>query len=787
MFGLILRLLAVYVATAAILLYLSRRWVLPLRLAPAVCLALVPFLLTGKAVFTGGVLAPVDLTYNANPLRAHRDALGVGPTENPMLSDVVYQGIPWQSAVRRAIASGRVPLWNPFVLAGEPLLAVQQHSTLHPSVWISFLLPLAQGWTLAMTLRVFLALLCAYLFFRELGGGEVPALFGACAWAFSDFLVFFLGYPLNLSLAPLPLLLLGLRRLARAPGRGSAGVTLAALLLMTTAGHPETLLHAVAGAGIYFLFELAWAGRGSRRRSLVLAALCGVLALGVSAVLFLPFREAAVHASEYRMRADWYAHSQRSVSLPVSLERSIKNLVPYAFGSYRHGGEKSEFAGAAGYAGALLLPLALAGFFAPRRERWPLLIVGFLGLSAWARLPVVNDAICALPLFDLALNEYLVVWGTLAIAALAVFGIELLAAGGRHSLVAACSGLVLAAIGLLYVHARPNLLALPVAERRSLLALQVVPVVLLGVGAFAFRGALARKALPAALLTLLLLERTAEKGGFYPTAPDRAFFAALPFLDGIPRGEPYRVTALSYSFIPNIAALYGLEDVRGYEAMTFAPLTETYPLWCVAQPVWFNRVDDPTKPFLSFLNVRYVIASRGQEPPPGWRILSEEPGGRLLENPDALPRVFVPRWVSREADVARQRERLFAIRDFAAEGVVEGPSAPPAENGSAQVRITSYEAARMELDVDAREKSLIASSVTAWPGWRLTVDGLAQPLSAYNRAFLAFEVPPGHHRVVLRYWPRSFVQGLWISGFSLLSAIVFFAWPRRGSAAIGGT
>ena len=93
--------------------------------------------------------------------------------------------------------------------------------------------------------------------------------------------------------------------------------------------------------------------------------------------------------------------------------------------------------------------------------------------------------------------------------------------------------------------------------------------------------------------------------------------------------------------------MYGLEDVRGYEAMTLERLTETFPLWCVPQPVWFNRIDDPTKPFLSFLNVRYVIAPVGHSPPPGWNVLAEDGSLRLLENPAALPRAFVPRWIVR--------------------------------------------------------------------------------------------------------------------------------------------
>ena len=76
---------------------------------------------------------------------------------------------------------------------------------------------------------------------------------------------------------------------------------------------------------------------------------------------------------------------------------------------------------------------------------------------------------------------------------------------------------------------------------------------------------------------------------------------------------------------------------------------DTFPLWCVAQPVWFNRIDDPTRPFLSFLNVRWVLTEPSFPPPAGWPVLAEADGLRLLENPAALPRAFVPRTRSRRA------------------------------------------------------------------------------------------------------------------------------------------
>jgi hypothetical protein len=257
-------------------------------------------------------------------------------------------------------------------------------------------------------------------------------------------------------------------------------------------------------------------------------------------------------------------------------------------------------------------------------------------------------------------------------------------------------------------------------------------------------------------------------------------------LEAIPRKAPERMTAVDYTFIPNIAAMYEVEDVRGYEAMTFAPLVETFPLWCVAQPVWYNRVDDPTKPFLSFLNVRYVFAPRHHTPPEGWKSLYSGEEGQLLENPNALERAFVPRLLQYEPDPSRQVAALQGIGDFARQGVVGEktpagtPGGDPVQNGEALVRILSYEPQRLTLEIRAKQTAVVATSITAWPGWKLTVDGVSSPLLPYNRAFLAFRVSPGLHTAVLRYWPDSFVAG---SVISLVTLVVSLLLLRRRRAA----
>jgi hypothetical protein len=782
LFLLVLRLLAVYFATCALAFFLANRFVSRIRPGVAVLLALGPFVLTGKAMLTAGVYAPLDIAYQAHPLAARRAEMGIEGTRSPILGDVISQFIPFRKAVRDAVKNGRLPLWNRYVLAGEPLLANTQPAVLHPGTVIGFLLPLAQAWTFEMTLRHFLALLAMYLFLREVGLRELPSLLGGIGWCFCDYLVFFAGWQHSAAAPPFPLLLLALRRLAREPGRRSVALTVAVLVLIVTAGHPETLLHSVSAGGVYFLFELAFAVRGRRLRPVLLSLVAGVLALGLSAVLLLPLVEALPHTAEQLIRSRWYAHVDKSVSVPESLRRSIPNVVPYAFGVSGKGRGAIGFGEPAAYVGAVLLPFALLGLLSRRPEKWAVLALTFLGLAMWARLPVVTDVVSSLPIFDLGLNERMTFLGAFGIAALAALGAERLEEKRDFLLLAAVLATT-AVVLFLYVEVRPTLIRLEMPQDflRGRLLIQLVPLAVLA-GAFLL---LRKRPVPVLALAVLLLlvERGLEGGGLYPTFPNRAFYPPLPVLDPIPRTAPYRFTAVGFTFIPNISTLYDLEDVRGYEAMTFQRLTETFPLWCVPQPVWYNRVDDPTTPFLAFLNVRWVLAPDGWNPPRGWKHLSEGDGVRLFENPHALARAFAPRKVREIEDEAGQREALGSIPDFADQGIVgkksTGLDRGWRENGVADVRIDSYQPQRLDLSIDARSDVIVGTSIPRWPGWKLEIDGRRARLLAYNLAFLGFAVEPGRHRVVLRYRPDGFVAGSAISLATAATCVVGMLATRR--------
>lgn len=779
---LVLLSLAVYGGTAALLLAAAHRWVRPLQRKIALLLALAPLLLTGPATLRGAVYAPLDINFLFEPLMAHRPEADIVWVQTPVISDVAFSMIPWQKAVREHFRNGRAPLWNRFVLAGEPLLAVQQSGALHPFTWAGFLLPLAQSWTFQMSARLLLAVLSAYLLFRDLGCREPAALLGALGWGLSDFLVFYVGYTVGNAIAPFPLLVLGLTRLVRDADRRAVALTVIALVLITTAGHPESLLFSVTGAGLWFLFLLGFAGPRNRVRPLLLSLAAGALTLGLMAVQLLPMAEVLPHTWEQALR-ELGADETKSVAPRESASRAATFLVPYAHGESGHGQLHKGYGVPGAYAGAILLPLAVCGLFGRERIRWALLALGLFGLAMWARLALVTDALAALPLFDIAVLDYLVWLAAFAACALAALGADRLLAGEGRGAFLAGAALALAGILAVFFAFEPAMRQLDMPEDylRERLLLAVVPLGLGMILAAAFlRRAPARAlaaVLAAALLALLAVPRVLEAGGVYPVCSARALSLRLQFLEAIPLGTPVRMVALGEMFVPNVSALYELEDVRGYESMTLLPLVETFPLW-TSPGSWYNRVDDLDKPFLSFLNVGYAIVPLGYPPPPGWTLRSRDKNADLLQNTRVLPRAFAPASIRAEPGAGARLALLASIQDFSRQGVIGSPAGAWLPNGRARVEIASYQAQAMVLDVEAQEETIVGTSIPAWPGWKAKLDGAAiEPLS-YNHAFLGFRVPKGAHRLTLRYFPGGFALGAAISLLTLAVAIVLLLLRR---------
>ena len=71
------------------------------------------------------------------------------------------------------------------------------------------------------------------------------------------------------------------------------------------------------------------------------------------------------------------------------------------------------------------------------------------------------------------------------------------------------------------------------------------------------------------------------------------------------------------------------------------------------------------------------------------------------------------------------------------------------------VRITTYEPNKLTYDVNSGKGGVIVFSEIYYPGWTATVDGVEQELGRVDYVLRALQVKPGHHEVVLTFYPKS--------------------------------
>ena len=762
-----------YLLSAAGTLILVRRFVTLSRPASA-ALILLPLCLTGRALVTGSVYAPIDLAYHFDPLASMATGVGIERIANPLPSDVTVQFLPWNAALRWAIAHGQWPLWNPFELSGNVLAAAAQSAPFHPVTLLGLLLPMPDALGFMASMTYFLAALGMFLFLRSLELRALPSLFGAAGWTLSTYVVAYTHTAHGNAIALLPFIMLGAREVAQHPTVRATSLLAGALILMTLCGHPETSLHVVALATAYVLLN----ARERLGRVIASGLAAGIVALLLSAFFLAPMIDAIPQTREYLHRRS--GGEAISVSWSVVAHVLRNDFVPFAEGtpgeeepqherSLQHGPMGTPYAGA-----MLFAPALLALLRARMREKRFFAMVVLFGLLAGAEAPGVSAILARLPVFSLAINARMISFAAFGICVLAAIGLQV-AISERERLAWLFLGVALTILVIITLIAVPSTLT-PDFVRANAIR-EVVPLLLAFALMRAMRG---HPVVTAGLLGLLLLQRVTEIGGFIPTVDRRAFFPPIAGFEHLPRegGEPYRIVAQGPLFAPNIGAHYGLEDVRGYQAMTFARLAETFALWSIPQPVWSNRVDDLTAPMLSLMNVRYALALPESAVPPTWRLVGRYPGYQLLENTSALPRAFVPRVI--HAGASDVMGGMRACRDFASEAWIETAGAPASVvNGAGSVTVRE-QGSRLTLHASMRSPGWIVISETAWKGWRATMG--REPLKVHfaDHAFLGVYVPAGEHDIHLAYRPKAVTTGAIISIASalLLSGFAIVRWKR---------
>ncbi len=202
--------------------------------------------------------------------------------------DVFAYFYPYRDFVSAALRAGRLPLWNPYLFMGAPLLANSQAAVLYPLHWPLIWLSTPKQVAWSIVLHVWLAGAGTYLFARlALRLRPLPSFVAGTIFALGGFLGAQVEHlnQLNAS-AWLPWLLLclegamteGWRRWLALLG-GGAVVALALL-----AGHTQAAYIVLFGAAVYIVLREWWDPAGPKWRTALrgLAALVGMVVMGIA-------------------------------------------------------------------------------------------------------------------------------------------------------------------------------------------------------------------------------------------------------------------------------------------------------------------------------------------------------------------------------------------------------------------------------------------------------------------------------------------------------------------------
>lgn len=173
---------------------------------------------------------------------------------------VSLQFVPWSVLAARTIQAGQLPLWNPLVGMGAPLLANYQSGLLYPPNWLVILAAglWGAGWaawaqTVLVTIHLVWAGMGMYLLARRIGLSPLGQLVCGFSFALSGYLVSRSGFiSINATVAWAPWMLLSVTWLATGKTTLSkiilSGIVTSILLI---AGHAQTAWYII-------LFSVAW-------------------------------------------------------------------------------------------------------------------------------------------------------------------------------------------------------------------------------------------------------------------------------------------------------------------------------------------------------------------------------------------------------------------------------------------------------------------------------------------------------------------------------------------------
>jgi len=723
--------------------------------------------------------------------------------------------VPYSFLNNYLIKNRKLPLWNPYSGAGNPLAADQESSVFFP-----LHLPSLFGigfWDLYLMLRPIIALLFLFLFLKELGISTLASILGGFLYSFTGYFSFFINvFSLNVDML-IPLGLYSIEKFTKKRSLIRWIFVVFTYFLILNAGNPQNAIITLFFLNAYFVIRSIFYKHSSGKniKILMFLLLTNIVSLSLSAYNYLPFIEL--------FRNAFHVHLKGTSLIHMNATTLFNFIYPYSIG-YLRGQLFNEIGWlrAIPYFGIIGSWLALIGLSTKKFRMHSIFfgVVVLVWLMKHFGLGILNPILNLPIITHIWFNKYV---STMFISAsiLAALGFQTILdfryqtkKAHIHIIFFSISAFIILMVGYF------------ISNKVGLDLRQNITPFFIGIGSiinslhnykdiggqFVKREILLIYFVIIYCATLLLLRLRSNKNIFnickfvgsiilffliiletylyFPKIKYNKFDPAktFPFVDFIKKDKSiFRIYGVRQTLMPNENIYHLLNDIR----MVSPLLVERYSTFfkkILGEPVpnnlgSFLGVPDGTmkkirNDFLSFLNVKYVLSEKYIYDDSYKLIYNQEL--KIYKNNNFQPRARLIYNVSR---VNNKDEALNKIKKPSfnplTQAVVEG-IAPDyfksnvKEKIDNKVEISKYEADKVELNLYTEKPGLLVLSDTFYPGWEAYVDGIKTEIHPANYAFRGVFVRQGSHRVIFHYNPLSFKIGLTISTITLSSLVYLF-------------
>ncbi|MNX57774.1 Bacterial membrane protein YfhO [compost metagenome] len=765
------------------------------------------FLFFYRCTVLGDYFSPAELLQRMHPWIGYVK----GGHANTLRGDDVFLAFPLYDTHFRAMRLGQLPLWDPWKLGGGlgGMQWVSLGQILYPLSMVFMFEPHGPMILWFAILRLLVGGLGVWALLRHFNVSRAGATLAGIAFMLNGASIAWLSSPIPSVMVWLPWAILAVERLIARPSLlAFAGLALAGGSQFL-AGYVAESFVFVATAAMYALLRL-----GFRAGTLGAPALAGrFLLLGAGAIASLAVGALGIIPSLSALQNSGMASRGAGLSYFAPLN-AITFLAPNFFGNPAHGswwtgGNYCEWVA---YLGLLPLFFALAALVFQRRNPaiWPfaivLLVVMGYSYGVWGFKELGN-----LPGFYQTPTPRWTSAIAFLVAALAGFGWDAIAERPKAALRLWWGAGVVAvlALYLAFSHVWSELVATGrlwyYVSYLSLFAIVTGAATVVLVRMAKIGGATVRHA--RWLGFLLVLDLSVALIEFNPTADRETFYATTPGIAHLQgKAKEGRVLAYEDMFMGDIAGMYGLESLTGYdirgdkEYQRFlyeagdrsqspdqAVTTNSFLMATTEQGLASVNVlklnVHPASPLLDLMAVRQLVYTPSATPGAGTPLAYQGPDMRVVDNPHARPWA----WWTPDARVTTDDEAYALMRSAPRGGPSEAllASAPASlgldHDGTGSVRVLERQTSRLRLAIDASSPGFLMLSQRHHRGWRARIDGRPAEVLRADAILTAVPTPAGRHEITIAFEDPIAVGSFASSATGLLGfgGLALFGWRRR--------